>query len=249
LNTLVIGKNFVQLPSAESTNSYLSALLDTGLFEGFTVFTSTQTKGRGQQGAEWFTEPGKNIACSVLLKPKFLHAQQVFLLNKMVAIAIRRAIQAWLPEQETLIKWPNDILVDQKKICGILVETQIHGDHVQHAVVGFGINVNQTEFEAKHGRATSLKLLSGKNHDLMAVLESVLVSLDQNYMALRAGKTETIEREYLSHLYAYQTETQFSVGEQTITGILVGVDPHGRLAVQVDGGLRYFGVKEIQFCL
>jgi len=68
-------------------------------------------------------------------------------------------------------------------------------------------------------------------------------------MALRAGKTETIEREYLSHLYAYQTETSFIVEGQTIDGILVGVDPHGRLAVQVDGGLRYFGVKEIQFCL
>lgn len=239
----------MELPSVDSTNSFLASLLDTFPVEGTTVFSATQTSGRGQQGNHWHSDPGMNIACSVLLLPRFIPVSRMFTLNKAVAVAIRDAIQAFLPEKEVLIKWPNDILIARKKVCGILIENQLSGSLFQSAIVGFGINLNQVDFDERHGRATSMALEAGKPLVLKKILEAVLEQLDRRYLALRSNRHEQVERDYLAHLHAYQEMTELQIDGVNKPAMPIGVDAHGRLAVQIDGSLRYFGVKEISFVL
>jgi BirA family transcriptional regulator, biotin operon repressor / biotin---[acetyl-CoA-carboxylase] ligase len=250
LDTLFIGKNFVELPSVDSTNTFAATLLASRPVDGTVVFAQQQTAGRGQQGSQWHAEQGLNLTFSIILYPYFLSARQIFLLNKLVTCALRDVVAGYLPEAEVMIKWPNDLLVDRKKISGILIETSIEQDRLRSAIIGIGLNLNQTTFEADlHGQATSLAVLTGQQWDQRAVLNNVLQHVEARYLAIRAGRSAVTEHDYLKYLFAYQEDTLLEIaGEKRLTHI-VGVDADGRLAVQEGGKLYFYGVKEIKFVL
>jgi BirA family transcriptional regulator, biotin operon repressor / biotin---[acetyl-CoA-carboxylase] ligase len=250
LNTLFIGKNFVDLPAVDSTNTFAAELLESRPAEGTVVFAQHQTAGRGQQGSEWHVEPGQNLTFSIILYPHFLAVRDVFLLNKMIAWALRNAVQALLPGQEVLVKWPNDLLVGRKKISGILIETNLEKNSIRSVIVGIGLNVNQVDFDPqRHGAATSLASVAGHSFEPMGVLELLLQHIEAGYLALRAGRHELIERDYLKHLYGYQEDTLAEIGGVQRMIHIAGVDGDGRLAVQVSGKLYFYGVKEIRFVI
>lgn len=251
MNTLFIGKNLLTLESVDSTNTFASALLGGRPAEGTVVRALHQTAGRGQQGSQWHAEPGANLTFSLILYPTFLDLRRIFLLNKMIAVALRDTVAALLPADRLVqVKWPNDILVDRRKVAGILIETGVHSDRLRSVIVGIGLNVNQSGFDPSlHGQATSLAVALGRPlvpEDVLAVL---LAQVEAGYMALRAGRFEGIERSYLQHLYAYQEDTRIEVGGVERLLHVVGVDADGRIALQDGQKLYFYGVKEIKFIL
>ena len=240
----------MQLPAVDSTNTFAASLLEGHPAEGTVVVSPQQTAGRGQQGSKWHAAPGMNLTFSIILYPRFLAARQIFLLNKLIACALRDTVAALLPDALVQIKWPNDLLVNRRKISGILIETSIEQDSIRSAIVGIGLNVNQLHFDtALHGQATSLALEGGRMLDTKAVLDGLLERIEARYLAVRGGRAAATEHDYLQHLFAYQEDTLLEIANQTRLVHIVGVDADGRIAVQDGEKLYFYGVKEIKFVL
>jgi BirA family biotin operon repressor/biotin-[acetyl-CoA-carboxylase] ligase len=250
LNTLFIGQNIIELAETESTNSYASGLLKVHPPDGTVVLAHSQKAGRGQQGNEWHSEPGKNLTLSLILYPAPLAATQIFLLNKLFSCALYDFLIEWLPDADVQIKWPNDLLVNRRKIAGMLLENQLSGSRINSTVAGFGINVNQTKFPEKDYRqATSMAQVAGHEFDLNEVLEDLLARIEARWLAMRAGRRDQIERDYLQNLFGYQEKIELEIGGEIELRYLAGVDPHGRLALQKGQKLEYYNIKEVRFCM
>jgi BirA family biotin operon repressor/biotin-[acetyl-CoA-carboxylase] ligase len=244
-NTLFIGKNIVFVPECHSTNSLALELCQQGSAqEGVVVITNQQTAGRGQRGNTWESQPGKNLTFSIVLKPSFLPVKNQFLMNMFSSLAIHD----YLSEKSTVpvhIKWPNDILVDGFKICGILIENQMQGEKFTYSVLGIGLNVNQQQFTA--GKPTSLSLITQTNYDLQAELEILLTKVEARYVQLRQNKHQRLRDDYLKALYKLnQPHTFFSTSER-FEGKITGVDEDGRLRILAGSHERTFDLKEISF--
>ena len=158
-NTLFTGKQLVYLPSCHSTNDIASEMLNANTaYDGMVVVADHQTQGRGQRGNVWVAEAGQNLTFSLVYKPHFLKPELQFLLNIITSLGIKDVLQQFLL-QGIAIKWPNDIYIQGKKVAGVLIESAIKGRQLQHAVIGVGLNVNQTTFSVP--TATSLHLMLG----------------------------------------------------------------------------------------
>lgn len=244
-NTLFMGHSVVFMPECHSTNDEASRLVESSghVVEGTVVITDSQTSGRGQRGNTWITEPGKNLTFSLLLKPTFLNAQDQFLLNKAFSLGLYDYLNATL-QANVKIKWPNDMMVNDKKICGILIENQIQGQNIQNSIVGIGLNVNQENFAMP--TATSMKVL-GKDFTLENVLHELLSFLEKRYLQLRSGNLEELHSDYLSALYWLGERHMFKKAEEIFEGEITGIDPYGKLKINVDGTTEYFELKQVQF--
>jgi len=143
------------------------------------------------------------------------------------------------------VKWPNDVMVKGKKICGILIENQLQGKQFSQAVVGVGLNVNQKEFEWPN--ATSLSLCAEVNFDKVDVLYKVLKKLENRYEQLRSGIFQRLKNDYYDFLFWKDERHEFQSEEKIFFGIIQGVDEVGRLQVMVDGKISSFNFKEITF--
>ena len=244
-NTLFLGKNLVFVPECHSTNTLLMELAQkTQSIEGTLVITANQTKGRGQRGNGWETEPGANFTMSLLLKPIFLMAKDQFQLTQSISLGIADYLSERLAKNIS-IKWPNDILVGNKKITGILIENTLSGDYIQQSIIGIGLNVNQTIFEI--ATATSMKLENENSFQLPDELGLLLGNIEKRYLQLRVGKKQELNEEYLKRLYWKGEARKFSTNEKVFIGKIEGVDSVGRLLVKNDNKIQSFGLKEIAF--
>lgn len=191
-----------------STNTLLKELLAKGEWpegERF-LYTGFQTAGRGQAGNGWESEEGKNLLCSVLMNisPSPI-AHRPFYLNVLVSVAVHKVIRSLLFERSGLlslseavsIKWPNDIYYGDKKIAGILIENAILGNEVKYSIAGIGLNVNQTTFVSSAPNPVSLKLISGKETDIDALMQALMAQIE----ALEAMDEAQIWAYYREHLY------------------------------------------------
>jgi len=242
-STLFVGKNLVFVPDCHSTNSLAMDLGQrASAAEGTVVITDNQYSGRGQRGNLWISEPGKNLTFSVLLKPNVLPHQQ-FVLTQVVALAVADYITT--KTNAVKIKWPNDILVNEKKICGILIESSLSGAVVQFVIAGAGLNINQTVFQ--NPRATSLKLETGKEFNLNTELHELLHAVEVRYLQLREGNFAKLQHDYLQRLYRLGEQQEFKTGSEVVKGSIESVDEQGRLQVKIDGATKAFNLKEISF--
>ena len=147
----------IKLDATNSTNAYLKNAMHSEVLDDFTVvIAKNQVKGKGQLGAEWYSEPGKNLTVSVLKKFNHLEARGQFVLNMSTSIAVYDTLRS-LQIADIGIKWPNDILSGKQKICGILIEHVIHEQLITSAIIGIGLNVNQRNFPGLK-RVTSITL-------------------------------------------------------------------------------------------
>ncbi len=244
-STLFLGKNLLFVPECHSTNSLALELCQQSCpVEGTVVITSKQTSGRGQRGNSWESEPGKNLTFSLILKPTFLAIKNQFLLSIVTSLAIRDYLTQLL-ETAVQIKWPNDILVNEFKICGILIENQLEGDRFSSVIVGIGLNINQTQFSSPS--ATSLAILSDSSFDLQDQLTAVLSAIESRYLQLRHNYVDQLRDEYLANLYRLHKHASFLAGGQRFNGEISGVDEYGRLRVLVQGHEKTFDTKQIAF--
>ena len=246
-NTLFMGQQLFFLPVCKSTNSEAQQLLlKNEATEGCVVLTDEQTQGRGQRGNSWEAAPGKNITLSVILSPVFLAVRHQFYLNMAVSLAVLDLLHEQGLEQAR-VKWPNDLYFEDRKLGGILIENTVTSQSIQHSIVGIGLNVNQLHFGI--GTATSLAAEVGTQLDVKRLVNRLLELLEKRYLELRSGRIDKLKYEYLQALYRYQEEHGYLIGTEEIQGRIMGVDEDGRLALEIDGGLRYFGFKEITYII
>lgn len=245
-NTLFLGKDIHFLPDCHSTNDMaLEALRQKEVVEGSIFITDHQTRGKGQRGNSWESNPGENLTFTLVLQPHFLDLSQQFLLNIAISNAIRQSIQEYIPHLQ--VKWPNDLVVpNEGKLGGILIENLVGSKGWEFAVVGIGLNINQLQFSSP--QATSLSLLTGSSFPLEELFKLLITQLEQAYLALKKGRFDLLKQEYLRHLYLFDQWVQYQMDEQILDGKIVGLSESGKLVVELASGQRQsFGIKEISF--
>jgi BirA family biotin operon repressor/biotin-[acetyl-CoA-carboxylase] ligase len=236
----------IKLNATNSTNDYLKNLMRKQFVDNFTiVVTNNQEKGRGQRDAEWHSEAGKNLTFSVLVRDLIMNPTDLFTLNIAVALSVFETLNQ-LTSKKCAVKWPNDIMADNKKIAGILIENAIQQNGEILSVIGIGLNVNQINFNSINN-VTSLKLLESLDFNLDYVLNSLLENLKQNISLVR-NKSDLLWIKYLENLFKKEIPTTFEDKSlQKFMGIIKGVSSVGQLQVLLeDDSIKNYGVKEIK---
>ncbi len=239
--------NIIKLDATPSTNDFLKELLTNQFVENFTVVTAeNQTSGRGQMGAKWEVESGKNLTFSVLVKEVLTEINSIFHLNVLVAVSIIEALKDFnIPN--LAIKWPNDILAEHKKIAGVLIENSLKSNGEIFSVVGIGLNVNQKNFDGLP-KATSLSCLLNHDLDKEAVLVSVIQNLKRNVALLQIGEYDKFWQTYNQKLFKKGIPMPFEGNDGIrFMGIIQGVSTYGKLEVMLeDDSTVTYDIKEIQ---
>jgi BirA family biotin operon repressor/biotin-[acetyl-CoA-carboxylase] ligase len=244
-DTLFLGKNIVFVPECPSTNDLAATLLPlTSTVEGTVVITHHQTAGRGQRGNTWQAEAGQNLTFSLIVKPVFLPVKDQFYLTVATTLGIHDYLKAKGVE-DVKIKWPNDVLAEGRKICGILIENQVQGSSLTSSIIGIGVNILQENFYAPS--ATSLKKITGEKYMLPAEFEALIAAIEVRYLKLRQGKRSELLQEYLQVLYQINERKNYRSLEEEFEGTIIGVDEIGKLQVSTTTGVRTFDLKEIQY--
>lgn len=234
----------IWLDSIDSTNS--EALRRLPELSGGTVLAAReQTAGRGQRGNTWFSAPGENLTFSIVLKDLPLKASEAVRLNYMASVAVASYLESH--GVEAAIKWPNDIYVNGKKICGMLIENVVgaHGE-LKASVVGIGINVNQKVFP-QLANATSLSLCTGKTYEPEAELGKFL-TLFEGLQVQDAG----VFASYSARLFRCGVPAGYHdlLTDREYRGVIKGVEADGRLHIQEEGGGdHYYRFKEVSYIL
>ncbi len=205
--------------------------------EGTVIVADEQTAGRGQRSNLWVTEPKKNLTCSYILKPVFLAAKDQFMLSAAVALAVSDTVSELLPTNEVQIKWPNDVLVDGKKIAGILIENTLRGMNLENSIVGIGLNVNQVAFPSGLN-ATSIQLSSEQETELETVLQLLNSYLEKYYLQIREDRFESVLHQLNANLFGIDNERTLTVNGAIETVSIIGVRHTGELELERANGSR-----------
>jgi BirA family biotin operon repressor/biotin-[acetyl-CoA-carboxylase] ligase len=234
----------ISLESVDSTNNYAANLIKLSPPPEGTVITAQfQTEGRGQRNAIWESHDSDNLLCSFILYPLFLKSEDTFFISQVVALAIQHTLENHL-KKEVFIKWPNDVIVNNKKIAGVLVETTWSDSRLSHAVVGIGINLNQQEFDSP--RAISVRKITGAAWDRLECLEALTIQLEKLYLKLKTGRFAEISGSYKEHLYLLGEKAQYISGNEQFTATCRGINQSGKIILELEDGLsQTFDLKEI----
>lgn len=229
------GNTIITLETVDSTNNYAANLLrQPDVSEGTVVMSSFQSMGKGQRGAVWQSEPGANLLASLILRPRSMRAAQQFAINQFVCIGLVDYLKIAF-ELDAVIKWPNDILVNEQKLGGVLIECSIRGADIESVVVGMGINVNQQSFSGELN-ATSLRLLTGDVVDLKDLLNEMLHRLEKAYGLI--DRRDELTRKYLDGLYGVNEDLYYREEDEVYQARISGIGPHGELQLQKSNGER-----------
>jgi len=241
--------NIIRLKTVDSTNNYAKAIMDELYPKPFIVIADEQTRGRGQQGNSWHSETGKNLLFSMGLFPANLRADEQFMLNKLVSLAVYWFVYKYAGEQ-TAIKWPNDILAGRNKIAGILIENFISAERLNKSIVGIGININQTEFPEDLPRAVSLKMLDKKNYHPADCLNEFIALFESLLRMLQKSSFSQLDKAYTDALYGFNKVLPYRYKNETIEAVIKGVDVYGRLILSCEDNKELCcNFKEIEFLL
>jgi len=249
LKTEKIGRNTLLFRSLDSTNSFVKSLDSEILPHGCLCITDHQTAGRGQYQRSWFSEPGKNLTFSILLKPKANDRTQLLL--QVCALSLVDAIQE-ITGLQVWMKWPNDLYVGHQKVCGILAESTFTGKSLDRMIIGIGLNVNSDEYTLnKAGNAVSLKLLIQHELSKEYILAQFMNRLESYYERWVISDEDLVRQ--INHLYP-------CLGK-TVTIMVDGVQTHQNfkfLGLDIDGyplfldeslSLKKFVHEQIRFGL
>lgn len=208
-------------------------------------YTDYQTAGRGQKGNSWESEGGMNLLCSLLLKNTDVMAREQFCISEAVSLAIIDAVRE-TSEVECTIKWPNDIYVGDKKLCGILIENRLKGSSISECVIGIGLNLNQMEFKSDAPNPVSLKLITGADYDAEAILRLIVEKMQRWLQIPR----QQLQEQYHSCLYRREGYFPYIDADGGFKARIHHVEPHGILVLErEDGQLNEYAFKEVSFII
>ncbi|MDD3252238.1 MAG: biotin--[acetyl-CoA-carboxylase] ligase [Lachnospiraceae bacterium] len=239
LHTARAGQTLVILKETDSTNNYARKLADQGAADGTLVLAEQQTAGKGRRGRNWTSPSGTGIWMSLLLRPEFAPAH-ASMLTLVAAMAVKQGI-AEITGLDCQIKWPNDIVLNGKKICGILTEMSTEEDSIRHVVIGIGINVNIESFpEELRPKATSLLLEAEQRFLRAPLVEAVLRSWETYYETYQSTlDMSLLKEEYNRSLASRGQEVKVLSPKGDYTGVSQGINDGGELLVEMpDGELR-----------
>lgn len=231
-----LGVPLVYREQTGSTNDDAMELARQGAEEGTTVLADRQTRGRGRLGRRWESPPARNVYLSVVLRPP-IPTPLAPQLTLMAGVAVVEAIRVWLPE--AVLKWPNDVLVRDKKLAGVLVEMAARGDQVDFAVVGVGINVDMSseDFPAElRDRASSIAQALGQPVDRTDVVMTLLDKLEEEYELYLQHGFEPVRMRWWDRSGMDRQWVRVDMGPRRLEGEAVGLAPSGALQVRVAGG-------------
>ena len=239
--------NLIKLDAIDSTNDFLKEMSKKQIVENFTtVVAKTQTKGKGQMGSTWDSESGKNLIMSILIKDILKNTDEIFHLNVAIALSVIQLLED-LNLPKLSIKWPNDIMSDNKKLCGILIENSFKSDNKIESIVGIGLNVNQKAFESLP-KASSLAVVMDKEFELDLILEQLIFQIKKNCSLILSNQSAVLWNQFHQYLFKINVPMAFEdANQKRFMGIIQGVSNEGMLELLLeDDSIMTYGIKEIQ---
>ncbi|MCL5292985.1 MAG: biotin--[acetyl-CoA-carboxylase] ligase [Actinobacteria bacterium] len=245
LGTSTIGCRIIHFDEVGSTNEEAKALAAGGAEDGTVVIAERQTGGRGRLGRGWFSPPG-GIWMSIILRPRIIpgDAPRVMMIAATSVVAAVRRLG--LPAK---IKWPNDVMIAEKKVAGILTEMAGQPDMVDHLVVGIGLNANIPPGEFPSDLipvATSLSIEAGREIDKLTLARRLLQELDARYSKLKEGRLDEVLDEWRRTCATLGQDVRLSTASGEIRGVAIDVDERGSLILKLpDGATRSFAAGDV----
>jgi BirA family biotin operon repressor/biotin-[acetyl-CoA-carboxylase] ligase len=233
IDTKIVGKSLYHFKSIDSTNLFAKKLVKKGVEEGIVVVADVQTSGRGRKDRIW-SSPKGGLWFSVVLYPN-ISPQQGMLITMASSIAIAQSIEE-ITRIAPVIKWPNDLIINGRKVCGILTEIDAVENRINYSIVGIGINVNNQLNDELKKIATSLLNEVGSKVSRVKLLRYILKSFDENYIRLISGDYDFINISWLSYSNIIGKKIQVQEDKTVITGKVTEIDNNGCLILDTDSG-------------
>jgi BirA family biotin operon repressor/biotin-[acetyl-CoA-carboxylase] ligase len=229
----------------DSTNKEAQRLLAAGqVSSGLTILARHQVNGRGQYGRVWVSAPKSHLAMSLVYKPINFDATALPTIGMKASLGIVRALREIDPQLSPMIKWPNDIYLEDKKLCGILIENALLGSRVQHSIIGIGMNVNESNFPQDLPNPTSLSLATGSSYDI----EKTAIIIRQAVMDTLEETGTLWKEEYNQTLYGIERLHIFQTTQGKLEAKIKGVSLQGHLQLELPNGrIRPFATHELKW--
>ncbi|MFO8051521.1 MAG: biotin--[acetyl-CoA-carboxylase] ligase [Thermoplasmatota archaeon] len=244
LGTAVIGKELRFHSSVGSTNRVAKRLVREKVKEGMVVIASEQTEGRGRKDRNW-SSPEGGLWFSVVLYPD-LPPERGMLVTMICSISVVEAVKE-VTGLDLVIKWPNDLLIDGKKVCGILTELEAEMDRINSCVVGIGLNVNNDIEEDLKGIAVSLKEARGERISKVKLLRSILKRMDAHYSVLKEGGHDMVREMWKKMSGIEGRRVRVIEEKETFSGEVMDIDGSGCLIIDLDGKRRRVVSGDIEY--
>jgi len=231
LSTKIIGKEIHYFEKIPSTNQFAKELTNKSVKDGTIVVSDVQTQGRGRKDRTWFSPKG-GLWFSVVIYPN-IQPRKSMMLTMAASLAVVDGIKT-ITGIVPRIKWPNDVLIKGKKVCGILTEIDAEPDRINFAIIGIGLNVNNILKSDLEKHATTLKIESGSNVYRVKLLRSILKSFDKSYENIKEGRYDDIRKSWQSYSQLIGKSVRICEGEITLEGTINDVDEDGALILKND---------------
>jgi BirA family biotin operon repressor/biotin-[acetyl-CoA-carboxylase] ligase len=241
---MIIGRQLFYYPSLSSTNNYAKKLLNNNVVEGTIIVAEKQLEGRGRKSREWCS-PKNGLWFSVILYPN-ISPQKAMYITMVASISIVKAIKE-ICNINTKIKWPNDILCNGKKICGILTELDAEIDKINYVIIGIGINVNNRIPTTLSESATSLKNEIGIKISRVNLICSILTHFDEIYKKILKKDFDSIKKSWLNNAKIVGMKISVHGENKTIKGIVAGIDDNGCLLLKSKKGTQQVVSGDIKY--
>lgn len=240
----MIGKKIIHKDTLDSTNNYIAKLLlCEDLLNGTVILADEQTQGRGQRDTQWEAEPFQNIMMSFYLKHDNLSVQQQFIISQAVSLGVLEFLKHF--GLEAYIKWPNDLVIGNAKIAGILIENQLGQHQLKSSIIGIGLNVNQLNFGKFN--ATSLKKELSLHFNIQELVFILIEKLNESFAFLWNKNEVLLKSTYLNNLWLFNINANYRDHEGDFEGKIIGVNEEGMLLVEKNGQIKTYQHKEIEF--
>ena len=234
MESLFIGKHIIRLESVDSTNNYATAAIKSGeASHGSLIYANFQEKGKGQRLNSWESEKGKNLLLSYVLTPNKLPSEKSFELNFICSLAVKDFVSHLAIGHTVNIKWPNDIMLNGKKVAGVLIENALQSGKLKFSILGIGLNMNQKEFS--YPSATSILKETKNVTDLELAISLLSSYLEKWYLKLEAGKLNDLILEYNSFLWKKNVLISAVFKGESTKLKLLNVDRFGLVQLEKDG--------------
>lgn len=247
LNTKTIGKRIIYYKKVTSTNDLAWMEVTNGTEDGVVVVAGEQMKGRGRFGRNWISPSQQGVCLSVVLKPQ-LPVEKIFSLMAIGALAVVDVLKAH--KLDATIRWPNDVIINGKKIAGIIIETKFISKAPESAVLGIGMNVNIKQDELPDELkdiATSVLMEKGCEMDIQPLAEKLIIRLDHWYQALKDKKDDVIKDAWCSYSSVMNKMVSLRFKDCTHQGKVVDLDPCKGIAIQLpDGAVKWWQGDEVE---
>lgn len=245
-----ISIRFTHLEKTESTNLYIKQYahqlsIGKNMPEMWIVTTDSQTAGRGQQGTVWFSESGKNLLMSIMIRPKYLTVKDYYTLSVATALALKNAMAKC--DIETLIKWPNDIYYKNYKLAGILLETECEATYISQAIIGIGLNINQKSFGLMSRNPISMSAITGKDFNRDKIKKIVIEEFTIFYKMILQGNKSQLFTVYTKSLMGYGHHLLYKDANGEFIATVHNIKPDGHIILKrQDGTLSTYTFKEVE---